>query len=59
MGYRQLSQTTNNNLTGAAFPPTWLQPGAMAHLRALSLGGNAGLTGTLPPNLAWTSLEHL
>ena len=43
---------SNNSLTGPAFPPAWLELGAMAGLRELQLKDAAGLTGTLPSNLS-------
>ncbi|KAL4431228.1 hypothetical protein ABPG75_006484 [Micractinium tetrahymenae] len=42
-----------NALTGPAFPPAWLAPGAMPHLMLLHLGAKSALTGTLPARLPW------
>jgi hypothetical protein len=50
---------SNNSLTGPAFPPAWLELGAMAGLRELRLKNAAGLTGTLPFNLPWPNLKLL
>ena len=49
----------NNTLTGPAFPPGWLLPGAMPGLKVFSVQDNPGLTGTLPANLNWTLLSDL
>ena len=49
----------NLGLAGPAFPPAWLAPGAMPKLATLVLEGNGGLVGTLPPDLAWPSLNEL
>ena len=49
----------NNSLSGPAFPPAWLRPGAMPDLATLVLSGNAGLAGTLPADLAWPNLKTL
>jgi len=49
----------SNQLSGSAFPPAWLEPRSFPHLQWLSLSNNHGLTGTLPPNLAWPSLVNL
>ncbi|KAL4422558.1 hypothetical protein ABPG75_008755 [Micractinium tetrahymenae] len=48
-----------NLLTGVAFPPAWLQAGALPQLRSLLLSSNARLHGTLPAGLAWPNLETL
>lgn len=48
----------SNQLSGPAFPPAWLAPGAFGSLSFLALGWN-GLTGSLPPALAWPRLETL
>ena len=50
---------TDNLLTGPAFPPAWVAPGALPSLRHLSLSGNANLTGTLPANLPGSQLATL
>ncbi|KAL4436534.1 hypothetical protein ABPG75_003673 [Micractinium tetrahymenae] len=49
----------NNSLSGPAFPPAWLAPGAMPALADLSLSGNPGLGGELPPQLPWLNLNSL
>lgn len=48
-----------NRLAGPAFPPDWLLPGSLLGLRVLLLGGNPGLTGTLPASLDWPILTDL
>ena len=48
-----------NNLSGPAFPPAWLAPGALPSLAVLHLAGNAGLTGTLPPSMPWPKLSAM
>ncbi|KAI3433944.1 hypothetical protein D9Q98_003746 [Chlorella vulgaris] len=45
-----------NQLTGPAFPPSWLQQGALV---ILILSGNHGLTGTLPASLPWPYFNEL
>ena len=50
---------SDNLLTGAAFPPEWIAPGALPSLYGLVLSGNPGLMGTLPPNLSWPKLTYL
>ena len=55
----QLLSLANNSLSGPAFPPAWLRPGAMPDLATLVLSGNAGLAGTLPADLAWPNLKTL
>jgi hypothetical protein len=47
-----------NRLVGPAFPPAWLQAGAMPRLEDLALSHN-GLSGTLPTNLTWPYLASL
>jgi hypothetical protein len=47
-----------NGLAGPAFPPAWLQAGAMPRLEDLALS-HTGLTGTLPTNLTWPNLASL
>lgn len=49
----------DNALSGPAFPPAWLAPGSMPGLTHLLLSGNDGLSGTLPPELAWPNLRVL
>lgn len=49
----------NLGLRGPAFPPSWLEPGALPQLAALSLEGNSGLEGTLPPGLPWPKIKEL
>lgn len=49
----------DNNLTGPAFPPAWLQPGSMRALQTLQLNGNERLAGTLPASLSWPALQTL
>lgn len=49
----------NNSLSGPAFPPAWLAEEAMAALTELSLSGNRGLGGELPPELPWPSINTL
>ena len=47
----------DNMLTGPAFPPTWLLPGAMPFLTALDVSDNRALTGTLPAEWSfWPSV---
>jgi hypothetical protein len=46
-----------NLLAGLAFPPAWLEAGALPHLDYLALSGNANLTGSLPAILPWTQLQ--
>jgi hypothetical protein len=48
-----------NSLTGPAFPPAWLESGALPQLEYLKLGGNTGLAGTLPEQLAWPRLQFM
>ena len=48
-----------NRLTGPLFPPAWLAPGAMPHLKFLLLADNPGLTGPLPDRLPWPQLTSL
>lgn len=43
----------NNSLTGPAFPPAWLAPGMLPHMRFFDISGNPGIIGTLPANLSW------
>ena len=50
---------SRNALTGPAFPPAWLEPGALPRLASLLLAGNPGLTGSLPPGLAWPLFQEL
>lgn len=50
---------STNNLHGPLFPETWTQPPALPQLSTLDLSGNAGLAGTLPPELAWPMLVIL
>jgi len=50
---------SNNSLSGAAFPPAWLELGALPKLEHLDLSHNRGLSGTLPANLSWPQLETL
>ena len=40
-----------NFLTGPAFPPAFLAPGALPQLSSYDVEGNVGLTGTLPTTL--------
>lgn len=47
-----------NQLSGPAFPPAWVAPGALARLRYLVLAGNR-LTGSLPPTLAWPNVATM
>jgi hypothetical protein len=54
-----LLDLTDNLLTGPAFPPAWLAPGALPDLKHLALSGNANLTGTLPANLPGTHISTL
>lgn len=49
----------NNSLSGPAFPPAWLARGALPALAELSLSGNPGLGGELPPELPWLSISSL
>lgn len=49
----------HNNLSGPAFPPTWLEPDSMPALQSLTLDGNKCLGGALPANLSWPDLETL
>lgn len=48
-----------NRLSGPAFPAAWLTPRAMRRLELLALDGNACLSGSLPPGLAWPRLNTL
>lgn len=48
-----------NALSGPAFPPAWLRPGALPRLNRLQLAGNVELGGTLPAGLAWPQLHLL
>lgn len=48
-----------NNLSGPAFPPTWLGPGTLPNLTFISLSGNRRLSGALPATLAWPMLQEL
>lgn len=48
-----------NALTGPAFPPAWLAPGAMPYLAQYVVSNNAQLTGSLPAELAWPILDTL
>jgi hypothetical protein len=48
-----------NQLRGPVLPEAWLRPGMLPRLFSLSLSGNADLTGTLPPQLAWPGVAHL
>ena len=48
-----------NQLSGPLFPPAWLAPGAMPHLKFLVLNNNPGLTGPLPDRLPWPELTDL
>lgn len=52
-------QLADNLLTGPAFPPTWLLPGALASLEQLDVANSRGLVGTLPPDLPWPALKIL
>jgi hypothetical protein len=47
-----------NDLLGPAFPPAWLESGALRSLKYFLVGGTA-LTGSLPPQLAWPQLQQL
>lgn len=55
----ELLDIGGGHLTGPAFPPAWLEPGAMPALKNLALEGNRNLTGTLPAHLSWPQLETL
>ena len=49
----------NNNLSGPAFPPAWLEMGSLPHLTLLVLRGNA-ITGTIPSSARpWPALRAL
>lgn len=48
----------DNNLTGPAFPPAWLAPGALPNLAMLDLANN-DVTGSLPTQLPWPRLSAL
>lgn len=49
----------NNSLSGAAFPASWLEAGALPKLERLDLSYNRALNGTLPANLSCPHLEML
>lgn len=52
-------QLEDNDLSGPAFPPAWLQPGSLPKLSLLILSDNPGLTGTLPASLPWPTVITL
>jgi len=49
----------DNQLSGEAFPPAWLAPGAFPGLESITLDANPRLHGTLPANLSWPKLSML
>jgi hypothetical protein len=55
----QVVSLANNSLTGPAFPPAWLELGALPGLHFLDVTANGGLAVTLPANLSWPSLRSL
>ncbi len=48
-----------NRLSGPLLPAAWLAPGAMPHLKYLTLDDNAALTGPLPASLPWPALTGI
>ena len=48
-----------NDLSGPAFPASWVQPGALPGLEYLQLSDNPGLVGSLPASLPWPRLIEL
>jgi len=50
---------SGNGLEGPALPASWLEPAALPALEVLQLDGNPGLSGSLPPTLAWKRLQRL
>lgn len=51
--------SSNPRLSGPAFPPAWLEDGAMRQLVELSVSLNPLLTGALPPSLSWPRIHSL
>lgn len=48
----------NRALSGPAFPPAWLRPGALQHLEDFRAQFTP-LAGTLPANLSWPRITSM